>query len=83
MFLYCFTGVLVSEWVPNFGVLAAEQDNMGFHENAGSNNWAMEVRKYCQTCNISRNLGNKIFDHSDVFGALPIGTVPTTSSFST
>ena len=27
--------------------------------------------------------GNKIVDHSDVVGALPVGTAPTTSSFST
>ena len=28
-------------------------------------------------------VGNKIFDHSDVAGASPVGGVPTTSSFST
>ena len=39
---------------------------------------------YRQTFNISRTLvGNKIVDHSDVVGALPVGTAPTTSSFST
>ena len=39
---------------------------------------------YCQTSNISYTLlGNKIVDHSDVVGALPVGTAPTTSSFST
>ena len=27
--------------------------------------------------------GNKIADHSDVAGALPVGAAPTTSSFST
>ena len=28
-------------------------------------------------------VGNKNVDHSDVVGELPVGTVPTTSSFST
>ena len=37
---------------------------------------------YCQTSNISRTSGNKIIDHSDVVGASPISTAPTTSSFS-
>ena len=33
--------------------------------------------------NISHTLvGNKIVDHSDVVGAAPVGTAPTTSSFS-
>ena len=39
---------------------------------------------YRKTSNISCTLeGNKIIDHSDVVGALPIGAAPTTSSFST
>ena len=39
---------------------------------------------YHKTSNISRTLaGNKIVDHSDVVGALPVGTAPTTSSFLT
>ena len=39
---------------------------------------------YCKTSNTRRNLvGNKIVDHSDVVGALPVGAAPTTSSFST
>ena len=34
--------------------------------------------------NKSRTLeGNKTVDHSDVVGALPVGTAPTTSSFLT
>ena len=49
--------------------------------------WADIGKKvYCQTSNISCTLvGNKIVDHSDVVGASPspVGTVPTTSSFST
>ena len=37
---------------------------------------------YRQTPNISRTLvGNKMVDHSDVFGATPISAAPTTSSF--
>ena len=37
---------------------------------------------YHQTSNISRtSVGNKIVDHSDVVGASPVGTAPTTSSF--
>ena len=39
---------------------------------------------YRQTFNISHTLvGNKIVDHSDVVGAVPVGTAPTTFSFST
>ena len=39
---------------------------------------------YRQTSNIRHTLtGNKTVDHSDVVGASPIGTAPTTSSFST
>ena len=39
---------------------------------------------YRQVSNIRRTLvGTKIVDHSDVVGALPVGTAPTTSSFST
>ena len=39
---------------------------------------------YHQTSNIKGTLeSNKIVDHSDVVGALPAGTAPTTSSFST
>ena len=38
---------------------------------------------YRQVSNISCTLaGYKIVDHSDVVGALPVGTAPTTSSFS-
>ena len=40
--------------------------------------------KYRKTSNVRRTLvGNKIVDHSDVVGASPVGTAPTTSSFST
>ena len=39
--------------------------------------------EYLQTSNISRTLGNKIVDHSDVLRASPVGAAPTTSSFST
>ena len=39
---------------------------------------------YRQTSNISHTIvGYKIVDHSDVVGAAPVGTAPTTSSFST
>ena len=39
---------------------------------------------YGKTSNISCTLvGNKIVDNSDVIGAAPVGTAPTTSSFST
>ena len=38
---------------------------------------------YCQTSNIRCTLvGNKIVDHADVVGASPVGSAPTTSSFS-
>ena len=36
-----------------------------------------------KTLNLSRTVAdNKIADHSDVVGASPVGTAPTTSSFS-
>ena len=42
------------------------------------------IYDYCQPSNISRTLvGNKIADHSDLVGALPVGAAPITSSFST
>ena len=42
------------------------------------------ISDYRKGSNISRTLvGNKIVDHLDVVGALPVGTAPTTSSFST
>ena len=41
-------------------------------------------QNYRRVSNISRTLaGNTIVDHSDVFGASPVGAAPTTSSFST
>ena len=41
------------------------------------------TKNYCQISNISYILvGNKIADHSNVVGALPVGAAPTTSSFS-
>ena len=37
---------------------------------------------YRQTSNIRRTfVDNKLGDHSDVVGASPVGTAPTTSSF--
>ena len=42
------------------------------------------IDNYRKVSNIRRTLvGNKIVDHSDVVGALPVGAAPTTSSFST
>ena len=39
---------------------------------------------YCEISNIICTLvGNNIVDQSDVVGALPVSTAPTTSSFST
>ena len=39
---------------------------------------------YRQTSNTSRTLeSNKLTDHSDVVGALPVGAAPTTSSLLT
>ena len=41
------------------------------------------IYMYYQTSKISFTLvGNKIVDHSDVVGASPVSTAPTTSSFS-
>ena len=39
------------------------------------------VPDYSQTSNIWYTLDDKIVDHSDVVGALPVGAAPTTSSF--
>ena len=45
---------------------------------------SVQVRTYCQTSNISRNVvRNKIVDHSDVVEASSVGATPTVSSFST
>ena len=42
------------------------------------------VKIYRKTSNIRRTLvGDNIVDHSDALGASPVGTAPTTSSFST
>ena len=41
------------------------------------------IPNYRQSSNISRTLGDKIVDHSDVVGASPVGAAPTTISFST
>ena len=42
------------------------------------------LQTYRQTSNINLTLvGNKIVDDSDAVGALPVGTAPTISSFST
>ena len=41
------------------------------------------MESYLQTSNISHTLvGNEIVDHSDVFGALPVGATTTTLSLS-
>ena len=43
-----------------------------------------QILEWHVCCNISCTLvDNKIVDYSDVIGALPVGTAPTTSSFST
>ena len=45
---------------------------------------SIDNQVYRQVSNIRRVLvGNKMVDHSDVVGALPVGAAPTTSSFST
>ena len=42
------------------------------------------IKYYHKTSNIRCTiLGNKLVDHWDVVGASPVGTTPTTSSFST
>ena len=46
--------------------------------------WPFVKRIYRKTSNINHTLvGNEIVDNSDVVGASPVGTAPTTSSFST
>ena len=43
-----------------------------------------KLNKYRKVSNIRRTMvGNNIVDHWDVVGASPVGTAPTTSSFST
>ena len=45
---------------------------------------AWGCHKYRQTSSIKHtSIGNKIVDHSDVVGAVPVGAASTTSSFST
>ena len=45
---------------------------------------SIHISNYRKTSNMRCTLlGNKIVDHSDVVGASPVGTAPTTSSFST
>ena len=52
--------------------------------NTGPYTNTFYTETYHQTSNISYTLlGNKIVDHSDVVGALPVSAAPTTSSFST
>ena len=47
-------------------------------------NIILQNHYYRQVSNIGHTLvGNQIVDHSDVFGASPVGAAPTTSSFST
>ena len=41
----------------------------------------IEIGIYRKTSNISRTLGNKFVEHSDVVGASPVGAAATTSSF--
>ena len=51
---------------------------------ADSTQFSMKLFVYRQVSNIRCTLvGNKIVDHSDVVGAAPVRTAPTTSSFST
>ena len=51
---------------------------------SGVSVWQKDDGVYRQISNISGILfGHKIVDHSDVVAASPVGTAPTTSSFST
>ena len=55
-----------------------------FHSRKVSHKTLHQIQNYRKTSYISRTLvGNKIADNSDVVGASPVGTAPTTSSFST
>ena len=50
----------------------------------GLNKMSQHFANYRKTSNIRCTIvGNKIVDHSDVVGASPVGSAPTTSSFST
>ena len=55
---------------------------MQLHSNAVTK-ITYDIRKYRQISIIRHNVGNKIVDKSDVVGAAPVGTVPSTFSFST
>ena len=59
-------------------------NHISYQQNqAKVHHWSGKTQ-YRQVSNIRRTLvGNKIVDHSDVDGALPVGAAPTTSSFST
>ena len=55
---------------------------MKYAQHAAQNPKFSQYPSYHQTSNISHTLvGNEIADHSDVVGAAPVGTAPTTSSF--
>ena len=63
-----------------------QSDFKGYHSwvvfQTLQNNFDWCTQTCCQTSNISDTLVcNKIVDHSDVDGALPVGAAPTTSSF--
>ena len=74
----------VSIWwrqhVPSLGLFCPSLNDI--YSSTGLFLTGLEV--YHQVSNIRRtSVGNEIVDHSDVVGASPVGTAPTTSSFST
>ena len=59
-------------------------DRMTFHLIAFIRVCFTQHELYLQVSNIIRTwVGNEVVEHSDVFGASPVGAAPTASSFST
>ena len=76
--------LLIAEWVTSSHNLAIWYVMLYFDIVVYILFWNVSRQVYRQVSNIRRTLiGNKIVDHSDVVGALPVGAAPTTSSFST
>ena len=73
-------------WPDQINISFNKDDVLGYHADGHfciPHKFPWPAFEYHQVSNIKRTLGNKIVDHSDVVGALPVSAAPTTSSFST
>ena len=71
--------IFIPDWVDS--MMTSEESQMKIIDESQASQ--MTENHYRKTSNISRTLGDKIIDNSDVVGASPVGAAPTTSSFST